>query len=136
MSAKQTEELRMDAYYYGFEKTGNPAIDKILSSVACAGKAYHHTECWNDEAGDYGHEGKSPVDWIQNAANAAATELTSLQSDVRRLVEKAKKYREAAVNAGIDLMAFCPDKECARYHRLVLDEIDNEIEANNPSLKQ
>ncbi len=63
----------MDAYYYSFDKTGVPEIDRILSAVACAGKAYHHTECWNDDSTPYpGHEGETPAEWIQNAANDAA----------------------------------------------------------------
>ena len=75
--------MRMDAYYYSFTPTGVPEIDKILSAVACAGKAFHHTDCWTDEA--YGgeppepHSGKTPVDWIQNAANEAARAMTSSQ---------------------------------------------------------
>ena len=67
------EEMRMNAYYYSFEPTGVAAIDKILSAVACAGKAYHHTEEWGEDAGSYPyHTGSTPVEWIQNAANEAA----------------------------------------------------------------
>ena len=70
-------KLRMDAYYYSFTETGNPEIDKILSAVACAGKAFHHTDQWNDENEFVtGHEGATPVEWIQNAANEAAYKLT------------------------------------------------------------
>jgi hypothetical protein len=72
------DELRMDAYYYGFKPTGVPAIDRILSAVACAGKAYHHTESWSDDDCSYtpeGHTGRTPVAWIQNAANDAANAL-------------------------------------------------------------
>lgn len=64
---------RMDAYYYSFERTGVAAIDKVLSAVACAGKSFHHTDSWNDEASAPGYlRGMTPVDWIQNAANEAA----------------------------------------------------------------
>lgn len=67
----------MDAYYYGFTPTGVEAIDKILSAVACAGKAFHHTESWNENAETWDpHTGETPVDWIQNAANEAAAALT------------------------------------------------------------
>ncbi len=73
--------MRMDAYYYHFQPTGDPAIDKILSAVACAGKAFHNTNCWADEAYDgeapEPHSGNTPVDWIQNAANEAARSRTS-----------------------------------------------------------
>jgi len=63
----------MRAYYYGFDPTGIPEIDRILSAVACAGKAFHHTDDWTTEASAYqGHVGDTPVDWIQNAANDAA----------------------------------------------------------------
>ena len=66
-------ELRMDAYYYGFTFTGVREIDMILSAVACAGKAYHHTDNWSEETPAYEyHEGATPVDWIQNAADKAA----------------------------------------------------------------
>lgn len=67
--------MRMDAYYYEFKPTGVEAIDKILSAVACAGKAYHHTESWNEDCDWPPHTGSSPVEWIQNAANEAAKEL-------------------------------------------------------------
>ena len=72
-------ELRMDAYYYGFDKTGVEAIDLILSAVACAGKAYHHTNEWNDECSYVAQNmrGKTPVEWIQNAANDAAASLSA-----------------------------------------------------------
>ena len=62
----------MDAYYFGFSKTGVLEIDQILSAVACAGKAYHHTEDWNDCPYD---DNTSPVDWIQDAANDAAKKM-------------------------------------------------------------
>lgn len=74
------EQWRMDAYYYGFERTGVDAIDKILSAVATAGKMYHHTEDWGGQNG-YGRweqapfRGDSCIQWIQNAANDAAEEL-------------------------------------------------------------
>lgn len=72
--------MRLDAYYYGFEPTGDEQIDRILSAVACAGKAYHRTESWGEEM-SYGTpngapepflRGKCPVEWIQNAAIDAA----------------------------------------------------------------
>lgn len=28
--------MRLDAYYYGFDSTGVPEIDRILSAVACS----------------------------------------------------------------------------------------------------
>lgn len=67
----ETEPLRMDAYYYGFDPTGVVEVDRILSAVARAGKAYHHTLQWCEDT--YGGQG-SPVEWIQKAANDAAAE--------------------------------------------------------------
>ncbi len=71
--------MRMDAYYYSFESTGRPEIDRILSAVACAGKMFHHTDQWADESDDIEtayayHKGRCPVDWIQSAAYDAAVE--------------------------------------------------------------
>lgn len=72
---EQKEQLRMRAYYFRFEPTGVLAIDKILSAICDAGKAYHHTQDWEDLY-DYGdRKGKSHIDLIQEAANAAAKEL-------------------------------------------------------------
>lgn len=72
-------ERRMIAYYYEFYPTGVDCIDKILSAVACAGKAFHHTNEWCEDCDPCDdHVGYSPVDWIQNAANeAAATTIKS-----------------------------------------------------------
>lgn len=68
------EGLRFDAYYYGFTPTGSKFINRILSAVACAGKAYHNTVDWNDETHPYEKvfRGSTPIEWIQNAADDAA----------------------------------------------------------------
>jgi hypothetical protein len=80
----------MDAYYYFFDKTGVPEIDLILSAVACAGKAYHHTENWQNETSPSpGHTGKTPEEWIQNAADKAATKYNqSLEPTTQSLRNK------------------------------------------------
>lgn len=89
-----SEPLRMSAYYYSFRPTGNEAIDRILSAVACAGKAFHHTESWNEEIGEGLYEGTagwSPVDWIQNAADDAAKAVSvprETLEEVRHVLEK------------------------------------------------
>ena len=80
-----TTDMRLDAYYYGFDPTGDEDIDRILSAVACAGKAYHHTESWCEEM-SYGTpngapepflRGLTPIEWIQNAAIDAAARRAS-----------------------------------------------------------
>ena len=64
-------ERRMNAYYYSFEPTGCDPVDEILSAVACAGKAYHHTDSWDDPPwGD--PDAPTERDKIQDAANKAA----------------------------------------------------------------
>lgn len=63
----------MEAYYYGFNATGEKLIDNILCSVASAGKAFHHTDRWNEG-------GCTEV--IQEAANAAKAELSALKQRV------------------------------------------------------
>lgn len=77
------EPLRMSGYYFGFTETGVPEIDLILSAVACAGKAFHHTESWEDECEWKPHEGRTPVQWIQNAANKAAAAMRNLTDEER-----------------------------------------------------
>lgn len=64
---------RLNAYFWAFDPTGEPAIDDILAAVACAGKAYHSTEDWEESIHGWGGtEGPSWWELIQNAANAAA----------------------------------------------------------------
>jgi hypothetical protein len=77
---------RMDAYYYDFEFTKNASIDKILGAVACAGKAYHHTQDWCEKTSPYDdHTGETPTEWIQNAALEAADEIERLRAENDRL---------------------------------------------------
>lgn len=80
--------MRMDAYYFGFDSTGSEEIDGILSAVACAGKAYHHTEDWtNDAEGEgWGHNGGTPIEWIENAARAAAERANQLEGALKCLL--------------------------------------------------
>lgn len=65
--------LGMDAYYYGFDETGVGIIDRILSAVAHAGEAFHHTENWADER--RGDDRRSFAERIQDVADEAATAL-------------------------------------------------------------
>lgn len=75
MSKPPRRRWPMNAYYYGFEATGVAAIDEILEAVAWAGKAYHHTEDWNERS----HEESSVVDMIQAAAGRAAAKFQELE---------------------------------------------------------
>ncbi len=70
--------MKLDSYYFSFESSGDSKIDLILSAVANAGKYYHSTENWGDEAlykSDDDLKGRTPIDWIQNAANDAAAHI-------------------------------------------------------------
>ena len=95
------QKLRMDAYYYGFDLTGAPEIDLILSAVACAGKSFHHTDQWNDQSEPWpAHTGNSPAEWIQNAAIIAAegnkqasAEIARLHGENEFLRKDAERYR-------------------------------------------
>lgn len=81
----------MDAYYYGFERTGVGCIDAILSAVAIAGKGGHHTESWSDD-NDYGYYANRPglpdatnaVELIQKAAEQAANAIRAALGEVAR----------------------------------------------------
>ena len=61
-------ERYMRAYYFCFTPTGVDAVDAILEAVAIAGKAYHHTDQWDQDTGD----GVSYAGAIQKAADEAA----------------------------------------------------------------
>ena len=103
------QAARMDAYYYGFERTGVEAIDRILSAVACAGKAFHHTEEWNNRVWDGTREnqhpapyepflrGWTPVEWIQNAAIDAAAAIEQARREER---EACARHMDAVGQPG------------------------------------
>lgn len=104
---QMTDELkrRLDAYYYGFDPTGCEPIDKILGAVACAGKSFHHTDCWRGKATVRDdHTGDTPEEWMQNAANdaAAAWNTRTDQAEVARL----RKALEKAENIANDKTIF------------------------------
>lgn len=75
LAAPGDPNARMDAYYYGFERTGVGIVDEILSAVATAGKHYHSTSEWADDC-DLG--GPSEEACIQAAADHAAARLRGL----------------------------------------------------------
>ena len=85
MTDMQREQF--SAYYYSFMATGEPGVDAVLRAVAKAGKAYHHTERWDD---DYDEDGPTQVDLIQSAADKAAAD--------------AKAAIAAAFQSGMDQM--------------------------------
>ena len=62
-------------YYLHFNPTGVPEVDRILSAVGLAAKAFHHTEDWNADL-DWDHgpisKGETCADFIQRAADDAA----------------------------------------------------------------
>lgn len=107
---REARPLRMNAYYYSFEPTGVPAIDLILSAVACAGKAYHHTDGWTEPASaEPPFRGTTHAEWIQNAASDAAALFTPFKAQPEpptpereaRLAQRRKR-REEWIRAYLD----------------------------------
>lgn len=106
-AAQLPDDARMDAYYYGFDRTGSGPIDAILSAVAVAGKGSHHTESWGDES-DHGYykdraglpDAKSAIDLIQKTAqqatDAANADFAYLLSAVQEQAAQITKVRELA----------------------------------------
>lgn len=111
--------MRMDAYYYGFDRTNVELIDSILSAVACAGKAYHLTEDWKDkcEPSEPIHRGENPVEWIQNAAIDAARSYNALKArnaELVKAIEFILKYEKlGAVTEATARKALANEKEPA-----------------------
>ena len=65
----------ISSYYYNFEATGNKEVDTLLYAIAQA----HSTSQWTEETEWKSTantlKGKTPVDWIQNAANDLANSI-------------------------------------------------------------
>lgn len=93
--------LRMDAYYYSFDATGDDAIDLILSAVASAGKAFHHTGEWTEpiNVSRYGpFTGETFAEVIQNAANNAARVRSEVSGE--SVLVDVKELKAAYLLAG------------------------------------
>ena len=102
------EEARMDAYYYGFDRTGCGPVDAVLSAVAIAGKGSHNTDGWTDRD-VYGYYDKRPglpanpriddwtggsaVDLIQLTAKASAEKVKTLSDDLAALLDEVERLR-------------------------------------------
>ena len=113
-------DRRMDAYYFGFDSTGVPEVDAILSAVACAGKSYHHTDEWGGGESRFG-EDRPYADVIQAAANEAANrwDHTAAIAEAAREMVAVINAAEAAGNAN-PLMG---DAARIRWHdRIVVAE--------------
>ena len=102
------EEARMDAYYYGFDRTGCGPVDAVLSAVAIAGKGSHNTDGWTNRD-VYGYYDKRPglpanpriddwtggsaVELIQLTAKASAEKVKTLSDDLAALVAEVERLR-------------------------------------------
>lgn len=68
-------EANLWGYYLHFDTTGVPEVDRILSAIGLAAKAFHHTEGWNDDL-DWAYgpisKGEACADFIQRVAADAA----------------------------------------------------------------
>ncbi|GJF06578.1 hypothetical protein [Pseudonocardia sp. D17] len=106
-------DLRMDAYYYGFDGTGSRPVDLVLSAVATAGKGSHHTEDW----GEYGH-----VEQIQEAADAAARVVRGLEAERDSLRAEVERLRGIEQRAR-DIFNG-PNVQDARTARYILGDDD------------
>ena len=103
-----TDEARMDAYYYGFDRTGCGPVDAVLSAVAIAGKGSHNTDGWTNRD-VYGYYDKRPglpanpriddwtggsaVDLIQLTAKASAEKVKTLSDDLAALITEVERLR-------------------------------------------
>lgn len=114
-------DARMDAYYYSFRHTGLAVIDRILSAVATAGKAYHHTEEWG-EAGTWNdkptHESR-----IQSAADESATLVRALVAELKAARELCVRTRDIAQIESGSL-------------RSRVQELEDELETTRAQLRQ
>lgn len=67
--------------YLTYDSTGIKEVDELLGAIEKAGKAFHHTDQWDDEIGEMyvGTVGNTPNEWIQNKADALAKYIKQLK---------------------------------------------------------
>ena len=95
------DDARLDAYYYGFDKTNCGPIDAVLSAVAVAGRGAHNTVDW-DEASPYGYykncsglppSAESALDLIKLTAKASAEKVSAAVEDVAALIAEVERLQ-------------------------------------------
>ncbi len=74
---RRSHGRQFDGYYIHFETTGVEDVDEVLRAVAYAGKSYHNIEGWADDENK--QDGKTCVEWIQEAAQNAADAMSGLR---------------------------------------------------------
>lgn len=103
-------DARMDAYYYGFDRTGVDEIDAVLSAVAIAGKGSHNTDSWGDSGSAWfytGREGlpdaEGAAELIEETAKQSAQRLAKLKDDNRKLVAALRLIEQYCTIAETDV---------------------------------
>lgn len=121
-----TAEMRMDAYYYGFTFTGEETVDRVLSAVACAGKAYHHTDNWGEKTPKYEDffRGDSPIDWIQSMADDAAAQIKQLRAELDQAVATIED-RNAELDGRLTGWTSFTKAQPAAGQKIEIEMIDN-----------
>ena len=144
------EEARMDAYYYGFERTGCGPVDAVLSAVAIAGKGSHNTDGWTyrDVYGYYDKRpglpanpriddwtGGSAVELIQLTAKASAEKVKSLSDDLAALITEVEQLRESVRKFSDDLLFGDGITEPAATLNDMVDPIRDAFEAQHDHIE-
>lgn len=93
----------LSAYYYAFDATGVQEIDRILCSVASAGKSYHHTDDWSEEV----------IEPIQNAAKEAAARIEADRAELAK-VQAENASLKASVEELEDMLQGSDDEAVDR----------------------
>lgn len=97
------DDARMDAYYYGFDRTHVGPIDAILSAVAVAGKGAHQTESWGDgsEWGYYSDRPGLPANPYSPRLDDPQPRLTGEPGSASRLIELTAIESAQRVSAAV-----------------------------------
>ena len=144
------EEARMDAYYYGFDRTGCGPVDAVLSAVAIAGKGSHNTDGWTNRD-VYGYYDKRPglpanpriddwtggsaVELIQLTAKASAEKVKTLSDDLAALITEVERLRESVRKFSDDLLFGDGITEPAATLNDMVDSIRDAFEAQHDHIE-
>ena len=144
------EEARMDAYYYGFDRTGCGPVDAVLSAVAIAGKGSHNTDGWTNRD-VYGYYDKRPglpanpriddwtggsaVELIQLTAKASAEKVKTLSDDLAALVAEVERLRDSVRKFSDDLLFGDGITEPAATLNDMVDPIRDAFEAQHDHIE-
>lgn len=132
--------MDLNSRHVSFKTTGNAKIDTVLHAVAKASGTFHDTSLWDEqvtatEMGFKHLQGETPIEWIQNAAIAAASQDAPKHTNADMLIalSEGREIEWRTIGEGGEFVWFNLDEHDTPIRREVLDQLI--FQKGNPDIE-